>query len=344
VLKAKTVLVVGAGASSEVGLPVGGKLKDSIHRLLDFKLDQSMGGPNGGNGYIYDVLCQQRGTGSARLKSAARICNGLHLAQSIDDFVDTHQADDNIVACAKLAIVTAILEAERKSKLFFTRSQLTINSQKIQDTWYIGFFRLLSQSVKVDAVADIFSNLSVICFNYDRCIEHFLVHALSNLFLIKLGEASELVSKMTLFRPYGVVADYFEKGERSFEFGAEVDYRIQNIASNVKTYSEQLEDQGSLVKMQKSIAEAETLVFLGNAYHMNNLRLLYPKIESRSNKKIYATRLGISNEDIRIVDQRLSEFYNSEERTNIRAQKISKVLFADSCSDLFSKYRLSLPS
>jgi hypothetical protein len=175
-------------------------------------------------------------------------------------------------------------------------------------------------------------------------MEHFLTHALANFFLIKLDQAANLVSNIAFFRPYGVVTGYFGKGDRHFEFGGEVDYRIQHIASNVRTYSEQLEDQDSLFEMQKSIAEAETLVFLGNAYHLNNLKLLYPKFESRLNKKIYATRMGISEEDLPVVKQRLNEFYNSEVRSNLRASNTTKVLFADSCSDLFSKYRLSLPN
>jgi DNA-binding HxlR family transcriptional regulator len=41
-LKSKTVFVLGAGASKEVGLPVGSELKSTIAAKLDWRISQRM--------------------------------------------------------------------------------------------------------------------------------------------------------------------------------------------------------------------------------------------------------------------------------------------------------------
>ena len=54
--KSDTVLVVGAGASCEAGLPSGDKLKEHIARLLNFKFDNFGAGPLQGDSRIYHAL------------------------------------------------------------------------------------------------------------------------------------------------------------------------------------------------------------------------------------------------------------------------------------------------
>jgi hypothetical protein len=50
-------------------------------------------------------------------KAAWLIRDGIILANSIDDFLDVHQHDEEVVRYGKAAIVKCILEAERSSKI-----------------------------------------------------------------------------------------------------------------------------------------------------------------------------------------------------------------------------------
>jgi hypothetical protein len=72
--------------------------------------------------------------------------------------------------------VKAILEAENKSSLYFNpQSHQTIAFSDNAETWLVKFMRILSQERRLEDVEKIFDKVSFIVFNYDRCLEHFLV-------------------------------------------------------------------------------------------------------------------------------------------------------------------------
>ena len=180
-LKAKTVFIVGAGASSEVGLPVGDRLKDDIHKLLSFRFDKISRNLIAGNESIFNEIVR-KGNINVLLEASRKICNGIHYGPSIDDFVDTHQSDTDMVSIAKVSIVTAILAAERRSGLYFDAgdSHATIEAQNTKKSWFHPFFYLIRQGVQPKGIADAIKNITIICFNYDRCLEHFMTHAMAS--------------------------------------------------------------------------------------------------------------------------------------------------------------------
>jgi hypothetical protein len=118
-LPSNTVFVVGAGASSECGLPVGTKLKTRIADALRFTSTHNHIGAGEGDEAIYNAL--QRGFHSQRfatlIDAALHISDGLSLSPSIDDFIDA-QGDDSIRVVGKLAIARTILQAEHDSDLY----------------------------------------------------------------------------------------------------------------------------------------------------------------------------------------------------------------------------------
>src|ERR1051325_5256636 len=124
----KTLLVVGAGASKEVDIPTGSELKQSIADRLDLRFamsnEQKSGDPT-----IYEALAEairresQRGSITPYILAGQRIHAAMPLAPSIDAFIDAHHGDKHLELCGKLAIVRAILRAERKSLLFIDTSQ-----------------------------------------------------------------------------------------------------------------------------------------------------------------------------------------------------------------------------
>ena len=159
----KTVIVVGAGASNEVGLPTGAQLKDEIATRLHYR-----GGiePTSGDPTIGAVLAGKRDV-SPYFRAWQTIRAALPQAASIDSFVDARQEEREIQLCGKLAIVRSILEAERNSKLF-NSGGATVDFQKIQATWFNLFWQKVSENCQAEGLTDRLSSIVLIIFNYDR--------------------------------------------------------------------------------------------------------------------------------------------------------------------------------
>ena len=122
------VFVVGAGASKEVGLPVGSELKDRIANALDIRY---------GNGYnqtkgdhlihgAFKLLTSKQDTGDINLylEASQHIAEAMPQAQSIDDFIHAHQENPFITICGKLAIARCILHAESSSVMCIDKRNL----------------------------------------------------------------------------------------------------------------------------------------------------------------------------------------------------------------------------
>lgn len=117
----KLTLIVGAGASKELGLPVGSELKQKIASLLDIRFDfnQQKSGDYQIRSALESAVRQPDGRGdiNPHLHAAWRIRDAMPQAISINNFIDNHQGDEKIELCGKLAIVKSILDAEKSSKI-----------------------------------------------------------------------------------------------------------------------------------------------------------------------------------------------------------------------------------
>ncbi|SRR5258708_2280683 len=333
-LSSKTVFIVGAGASQEVGMPVGGDLRDIIAKKLHMWFE---GHEFTGKGdiKIVDRLRFKYGNDMGSYIDTCTLINrGIGLSASIDDFIDIHRDNPRVAVCGKLAIASSILEKERQSKLYVDPSNIynTINVGSIQDTWYVAFLRLV-QVPKGD-LARLFENVTIICFNYDRCIEQFLVHAITSQYGIKKEEAQTLVAKLRMFRPYGSVGDNFG----GVPFGSSSLPSLESVVSSLRTYTEQIEDEATLQAMKGAVLSAKTLVFLGSAFHANNMALLRPPENTHNEpKQIFATRKGISDADLVRVKYAFSVLRGVPSEHHDTGN-----FFASTCSDLFETYKLSL--
>jgi len=58
----------------------------------------------------------------------------------------------------------------------------------------------------MDDLASMFDNISIICFNYDRCIEHYLYSALVAHYGITKPAAAKIMGKLRIHHPYGVIS------------------------------------------------------------------------------------------------------------------------------------------
>ena len=107
-LKKNTVFVIGAGASKEFGLPVGTELAIAISDKLNIRFDDFQQKLVSGDLDLFRNVSNSRDAGVTQ-QAAWLIRDGIILANSIDDFLDVHRHDEEVVRYGKAAIVKCIL-------------------------------------------------------------------------------------------------------------------------------------------------------------------------------------------------------------------------------------------
>lgn len=309
------VIVLGAGASKEVGLPIGSELTTSIAQSLSFKIE-NFGRLAGGNDQIRECIYKlaQNSTSTPGsvddyYQAALKICDSMPLAPSIDNFIDSHRVDKKIAKMGKLAIAACILKAEKQSTLYVNRSNSynKPNFKKLKGTWFTELFSLFSQHCVSDQLEERLSRLTIISFNYDRCFKHFLRNALLTYYTISPEEADRIVSRVTVLHPYGSVGSMrFDTGLQGIEYGQQpASDDLLRSAESIRTFTESTdEDSNETGTVRERIANAKTLVYLGFAFHPLNMRLLYGSALPSKNGRdcdVFATAMGISESNRSLI-------------------------------------------
>lgn len=343
------VLVVGAGASKEVNLPVGSELRSRIADALDIRYEDGYS-RRGGDGTIDDAFREiAREQDSRRqdinpfLHSSWRIRDAMPQAISIDNFIDSHRGDERIAVCGKLAIARCILAAEAESTLYVNRREAypKINFARVESTWFNAFFQLLSENCQEHEIDERFARVSVVTFNYDRCIEHYLHGALQNYYGVSPKRATEAMSRLQIFHPYGSVGLLpWQEPREGIDFGASVGGRGLIAASKrIRTFTEGIDpDRSDVTEIRQTLQHADRIAFLGFAFHRLNLALLFPGLPDGAqvlNRPTFATGLGMSSADGQQIEAELSA---------IGAVFAKRFHFRNdlTCAGLFKEYSRSL--
>jgi hypothetical protein len=246
-MKKNTVFVIGAGAGKEINLPTGYELKGKISQLLNIGFDWDR--QTSGDRIIVDALREyvkdkdgRAGDINPYIREAWHIRNALPQAISIDNLLDAHRDNDKVTLCGKLAIARSILESERSSLVYFKRQRIdsNINYNSLEKSWYLPFFQLLTENCSKNDVEERFGSITLIIFNYDRCIEHFMYYALQNYYGAPEAEAASIVKCINIYHPYGFVGVLpWQDSAGSVEFGADPDPRqLLQFAQKIKTFAE----------------------------------------------------------------------------------------------------------
>jgi hypothetical protein len=312
--RAKTVFVIGAGASREAGLPTSAELKGRIAEKLNltYSFTSDPYSPSTGDPEIAGALFQHvTSTGNRDINpylyEAWKIRDGMAQAMSIDNFLDAHAGNPGVELCGKLAIALSIVQAEQQSSLFIDeRKQEKFLPEKLRDTWYEKYFRKLVENVRLQKIENIFENVSFIIFNYDRCVEHFLYHSLQRYYALSERDAAFLVDRLIVSHPYGLVGKLpWQANAQGVSFGGQ--HRGMNllgIAKQIRTFAERVEDQAALESIRSQIRDAETVIFLGFAFHPSNMELIIPP--ETTSKRIFGTAKGISDHDLGVIHSQIS--------------------------------------
>lgn len=346
-VKSKTLFVLGAGSSNEIGLPLGSELKKTIAKELTFEFDRFRSShPIKGDPLISDALLQYSKTQSnpreataALFAAAGKIARAMPQALSIDNYLEAHADDDAAVACGKLAIARSILMAEGKSRFRLEKGLRDgLDHSKVSDVWYGKLFQLLTVGASKRSLEALLDNVAFVTFNYDRSLERYLPFAIDNYYDCGFDSACALVRKVPIFHPYGVCGDLPWQGTESVPYGGSEYYsELLTVAARIQTFSEQVMDQASLNDIKTAISSAETIVFLGFGFHDMNMKLL--SVASSNAKRVFATAKGISQSDLSLVEEAIRASLNK------KRQAIQIDLRRDlSCGELFDEYRLGLLS
>lgn len=310
--KSKTVFVVGAGASFELGFPLGSGLKDRIGDLSDFYFDYA-------ELIRGDELVQQAlhmsykaagRDGNLAYRAGLAMKSALPLAISIDNYLEAHSTDEHAQIVGKLAIVRAILEAEGNTRLTTGRgrSSIDFSDTTLQGSWLTRLIRNLTEGVKREDTDDLFENVGFITFNYDRSLEEFLWRALQTYYGMTEQRAAEIVGTQLVYHAYGSVGrlPWQSGGGPEAPYGEKVSATtLLELSKRVQTFSEQI-DNAHHSAMIERLGKARTVVFLGFGFLEQNMQLL--ELQGlRTAERVYATALGFSRSDCDVITERIRE-------------------------------------
>ena len=364
------VFIVGAGASKEFGLPTGKELLEKVSKISTSKRDS--------NGFFQRYEFKD-GVSEAIQRYARMLGNDNNklielygkagwlssialLAPSIDNVLHTHSADPDIVQIGKIFIAQALLESEQKSSIVNDRSRgrsdrpfpLTYlregQTKYLSDTWLGELFRLLVEMRDLEEFINQLKRITFISFNYDRCIQQFLITCASLYFRITDNVARNRVAEsINVIHPYGSLGSLTLQNDIIYGYGP-VEGNIFDISQKIRTFTEGSESDDVRVKMHAAFENASSVFFLGFGFLDLNMDLLFQG-KRHHVKEVFGTYLGMSDASVKIVKRKLENhlFWGND------LEPLRQAKFSDgetdaikmenmSCGDLLRKYHFLLRS
>lgn len=238
----------------------------------------------------------------AQINTNAKIrlfADGLHTKASIDQYLHFHKDSPEVVALGKMGIAAAILKAERQSSLRAIETSMSM----IGNTWLMKLFHGMNADTDLNSYEKIFTNVSFICFNYDRCIEVGLFRAIRALTGANAHDIGEVLREhLRIWHPYGTV------GSLSFDnvllanpingFPNEpVEFReVLEGHARLRTFTEGMNDDQMLEDLRYALWEAQQTVYLGFSFLDQNMEILKAPT-TNPNSYVYASTFAMSPED-----------------------------------------------
>jgi len=351
-LSKRTTFILGAGASCDFGFPTGDGLQNRITSYLKTTNDsQPFRSDKVWNTLVpqFDHNCYRENI-QRYVTAARRICDGMPVAASIDNFLHTNKNDSEIAYLGKIAISLAIIESEFQSPLSYVNRRNLLNSplqtESYAGSWYSSFMKLLTMGTSSHNPEDMFRNARFIVFNYDRCLELILLYTIQGYYGLSSEEALLLLADVEIVHPYGSLGPLSGLGGPGVPFGHE-NADIATIASGIKTFTESV-DEHIVQHARNMVAQSDTLVFLGFGFLPQNIDLLRPEQEIQANR-IHATTFGVSSTDKLVIREHLHDFVCNPsevgqfEFTSIRSTRACLVdVDNGTCSDLIHNHRMRL--
>jgi len=294
-----TTLILGAGASSPYGLPLGRELFDKIIESLDSKSN------------VYEHLSKSDYSPLQidSFKDALKFSG----TSTIDQFLEYRKEFRDI---GKAAICLSLIPYENEEKLFNNDSK----------NWY----KILLDNMNAEEHLFEYNKINIITFNYDRSLEHFLYKSLQNKYGIDIYKAGEILRKINIVHVHGMlgklpyldneIIKYFwvrrydnlvdnhkygvtDENKQYFrEYKSTISYSVvRECVKNINTIFD-LNDTSVFNNIYDLLEDSKNIFFLGFGFNELNIKRLGIKKISK-NKFIGGTSIGLSeNQKIKISE------------------------------------------
>jgi len=272
-----TVLILGAGASMPYKFPSGEKLmgeilegirpnsgKELFRTLLNFGFE-----PN----YIDEFYI--------RLKHSRKF--------SVDEFLE-RQPD--FMKIGKIAITLTLSTYEKEDELF---------EQKSDKDWYRHLWGKLSDKPFEEFDKN---RLSIITFNYDRSIEHYLISSMNALYRRTPQDCAKKLKKIPIIHVHGRLGALPWQGKNGRSYYHEINLdQVINISEQIKVMKEQDDSPREFEEAVNILRSAELICLLGFGYNPRNLQRLKAKETFTSPRKgVYGTTQGFGEAEKRDIN------------------------------------------
>jgi hypothetical protein len=288
-LKNNVLFVIGAGASVEIGFPLGDAFANQIRDSLGQGQSGQIGYPELGR-LITNSLGNNDQRTHSKIRDAYRtISRSLNVPGTIDECVNKFGDQEIVKNVAKHAIAFQILKAEANSDLKYRANERIFldkkprdSDGKIKESFYPLLASQLTGGAKRHNLEVLSDKLNVISFNYDRSLECYLAAAISDSFDIDTENAFDVVNKMNIVHPYGTLGslprhlapNIQDQNIVSYGFNNIDNLHLGSLASNIFTFGEGLNDPELIKSIQDMVNAAKIIVFLGFGFHQQNMKLL----------------------------------------------------------------------
>jgi len=275
VILTPTVLVLGAGASAPYGFPVASELKE---RICSIFVKDSVGVRllHEGSEIPMNVFIEFR---DAFHKSGQ---------SSVDAFLE-HRPE--FIDVGKLAIAYNLMPYESEDALFESTGTRGGN-------WY----QYLSEKLNASFEKFAENQLSVITFNYDRSLEHYLLTTLQNAHGRGREECGEMLRKIPIHHVYGQLSRHPYPDEHARPYNPERGtYKSVGYAARGITLLH--EAKPKIDAAREALKAADRICFLGFSYHPLNLERL--KLQDSSRRTVFGTARGLIGDEIGSVEHAL---------------------------------------
>ncbi|WP_289296780.1 hypothetical protein [uncultured Reyranella sp.] len=344
-LRDQTLFVVGAGASAEYQFPVGDQLKDDIARVLSRFPDETSAAVGQMAGAVAEYHHKMRGTCGPLGTKARSIAAALVHAPSIDQFVENHRHDPDVAILGKLAIAACLLDKEKSSPLFVDhRKSSVIDFQSVRHKWLGKLFQIIIDGQTLETLDTFFDHAAFVIFNYDRCVEHYFQYAISDYFGVSLERSRSIVDRCRIIHPYGTLGPWGDPQIKpsALAFGGTgpgltISHSglLRIAEENLRTYSEYIEDEREIALNRAALDSVQTVVFLGFAFHPQNVRLLQ-KIVPKKRSSAMATTYKVPEPAQAVISSDISTIMG------VPSAVIAPTLANLECGQFLEDYRLLL--
>jgi hypothetical protein len=187
-----------------------------------------------------------------------------------------------VLAAGKLAIVYYTLQAESKSTLAAEPRAAGELPLRGTENWLYQLGQLIVKGVPRAKAEECFEKLSIVCFNYDRAIEHYLPWVVQRAFGMTYEESCELVAgRLRIVHPYGVAGRLPWQGdeENGATWGQDDPENIVQLSKRIFTASQRAASRQFQSYLRAEMSRGKRLGFLGFGFDPMNVAMLFDELE-----------------------------------------------------------------